>query len=90
MGGENGVVGFDDRVGHLGGRVNAELKLGLFAVVGGETLQKESTETRASSTAEGVEDEEALETTTVVGQTADLVHHNIDLLLSNGIMTTSI
>ena len=55
------VVRLDDRVGELGRGVDAELELGLFAVVGGETLEKERTETRASSSTEGVEDEEALE-----------------------------
>ena len=55
------VVRLDDRVGELGRGVDAELELGLFAVVGGETLEEERTETRASSSTEGVEDEEALE-----------------------------
>ena len=72
------------------GGVHAELELGLLAVVGGETLEKESAETRTSATTEGVEDEEALQTSAVVGEAAKLVHYGIDLLLADGVVTTSV
>ena len=42
---EDRVVGLDDRVGHARGRVHAELELGLLAIVGRETFQKQGTET---------------------------------------------
>lgn len=90
MGGEDGVVRLDNRVRGLRGGVDGELKLGLLAVVGGETLEQERTETRAGSTTERVEDEEALETRAVVSQTADLVHHNVNLLLADGVVATRI
>ena len=60
MGRQNRVVGLDDRARELGSGVDTELKLRLLAVVGGETLEDERTETGASSTAERVEDKEAL------------------------------
>lgn len=41
-------------------------------------------------TSERVEDEEALKTRAVVGQTADLVAACVDELFSNGVVTTSI
>ena len=71
---ENRVVRLDDGVRHLRRRVDAELELRLLAVVGGKALKEKSTETRASSTAKGVEDEEALETGAVISETAGLVH----------------
>jgi len=37
-----------------------------------------------------VEDKEALETRTVIGQTSDLVHNWVDLFFSYGIVTTSV
>jgi hypothetical protein len=36
-----------------------------------------------------VEDEETLETRTVISQTPDLIHHWVDLFFSYGIMTAS-
>lgn len=90
VGGEDGVVGLHDGSGSLGSRVDTELQLALLAVVDGETLHQESTETRAGTTTEGVEDEEALETNTVVGNTANLVEDAIDELLADGVVTTSV
>ena len=55
------VVRLDDGTRELGRGVDAELELRLLAIVHGQPLKKKSTETRASSTAEGVEDEESLE-----------------------------
>ena len=67
MSGEDRVVGLDDGAGELRGRVHAELKLGLLAIVSRQLLHQQSTETRASSTTKRVEHEEALETTALVG-----------------------
>jgi hypothetical protein len=90
VGSQDGVVGLDDGRGSLGGRVDAELKLALLAVVDGQTLHEEGTETRTSTTTEGVEDEEALQTNAVVGNTANLVKDTLNQLLANGIVATSI
>lgn len=90
MGGQNGVVWLDDRGGGLGSRVDAELQLALLAIVDGEALHQQGTETRASAAAEGVEDQEALEAGAAVGDTADLVQDAIDKLLANGVVTTGI
>jgi hypothetical protein len=90
VGSQDGVVGLNNGGGVLGGRVDAELQLGLLAVVHGKALHEESTETRTSTTTERVEDEEALETSAVVGDAADLVEDLVDHLLSNGVVTTSI
>jgi hypothetical protein len=68
VGGKHSVVGFDDRGRDARRRVYGEFKLALLAVVGGKTLEEQGTESRSSSTAERVEDEEALEGGAVVSQ----------------------
>ena len=87
---QDGVVGLDDGVGHRRRGVYGELELGLLAVVGGETLENERTETGTSSTTERVEDEEALKTIAVVCKAADLVHHGVDHLLTHSVVTTGV
>jgi hypothetical protein len=88
--GENGVVWLNNGVGDLRGRIDGELQLALLAVVDGQTLHEQRTETRACATTEGVEDEEALKTGAVVGNTADLVEDLIDELLANSVVTTGV
>lgn len=90
VGREDGVVRLNNGAGQLGSGVHAELELGLLAVVGGEALEQESTETGTGSTTEGVEDEEPLQTGTVVCKTADLVHDGVNQLLSNGVVATGV
>lgn len=90
VGGEDRVVRLNNRGGGLGSRVDAELELALLAVVDGETLHEESTETRAGTTTEGVEDEETLKTNTVVGDAADLVEDAVNELLADGVVTTGV
>jgi hypothetical protein len=84
------VVGLDHTGAHLWGRVDRELELGLLAIVGRKTLHEEGTETGSGSTAEGVEDKEALETGTVVGETTDLLENGVDELLADGVVTTGV
>ena len=90
VGGEDGVVGLDNRGGDLRGRVDTELELALLAVVDGEALHEEGTETGTGTTTEGVEDEEALETGAVVGDVADLVEDLVNELLADGVVTTGV
>lgn len=90
VGGEDGVVGLDNGGGGLGRRVDAELELALLSVVDRQTLHQESTETRTSSTTERVEDQEALETNTVVGNATNLVEHTVNKLLSDSVVATGI
>lgn len=90
VGGQDGVVRLNDRGGILGGGIDAELQLGLLAIVNRQTLHEQSTEARPGATTERVEDEEALETGAVVGDAADLVEDLVDHLLPNGVVATSI
>lgn len=90
VGGQDGVVRLDDGGGGLGGGVDTELELALLAVVDRQTLHEQSTETRASSTTEGVEDQETLKTSAAVGDAADLVEDAVDKLLADGVVTTGV
>jgi hypothetical protein len=90
VGGQDRVVRLNDSDGRLRSRVDTELELALLAVVDRQTLHEESAETRAGTTAEGVEDQEALETGASVGNAADLVKDAIDELLSNGVVATGV
>jgi hypothetical protein len=66
MGRENGVVGFDDGGRGTRGWVDGELELRLLAILGGKALKHESTEARAGTTTERVENQEALKRVAVV------------------------
>lgn len=90
VGGQDGVVWLDDGGGGLGSRVDAELQLALLAVVDGQALHQQGTETRSSATAERVEDQETLETGAAVGDAADLVEDAVDKLLADGVVATGI
>jgi len=57
VGGQDGVVGFNDSGGDLGGGIDGETELGLLAVIDGESFQKEGTETRSGTTSDGVEED---------------------------------
>jgi len=88
VGGEHGVVGLNDGGGDLGGGVDGEAELGLLAVVDGETLEEEGSETGTGSTTDGVEDEETLETSALIGELTDAVEAEINNLLTDGVVTT--
>ena len=90
MGGEDGVVGLDDSGGDLWGGVDGEFELGLLAVVDGESLHEEGGEARAGTTTEGVEDEETLETSALIGELSDSVEDEVDDLLTDGVVTSGV
>lgn len=87
VGREDGVVGLDDGVGNAGRGVHTELELRLLSVLVRKTLEEERAEAGTGTTAERVEDEEALETNAVVGDAADLVEDLVDELLANCVVT---
>lgn len=66
VGRKDGVVGLNDGSRDARGRVDGELQLALLAVLAGQALQQEGAKTRTGTTAEGVEDQEALQTAAVV------------------------
>jgi hypothetical protein len=90
VGSQDGVVGLNNGSRDLRSGVDGELKLGLLAIVNGETLKEQGTETGTSSTTEGVEDKETLETSAVIGESANAVQDDINELLANGVVTTGV
>lgn len=88
VGREDGVVGLNDGSGDLRGGVDGETQLGFLAVVNGESFQKERSETGTSSTTDGVEHQEALETSALIGKLSDSVEAEIDDFLTNGVVTS--
>jgi len=90
MGGQDGVVWLNNSGGDLGSWVDSELKLGLLAVVNAESLHEEGGESGSGTTTEGVEDEESLETSTLISQLPDSVEDKVDDLLTNGVVTSGV
>jgi hypothetical protein len=90
MGCKNRVVWLNNGGCGLWSRVDAEFQLALLAIVDGQTLHKESTEARSSSTTKRVEDQETLEPRAVVCNTANLVQNLIDQFLADSVVATSV
>lgn len=90
VGGQDRVVWLDDGGGGLRSGIDAELQLALLPIVNGEALHQQRTETRTGTASEGVEDEEALQTAAVVGDTSDLVQDLVDQLLADGVVSPSV
>jgi len=88
VGGEHGVVGLNNGGGDLRGWVDGETELGLLTVVDGESLEEEGTKTGSGTTTNGVEDEETLETSALIGELSDSVEAEINDLLTNGVVTS--
>jgi hypothetical protein len=59
----------------------------LLAVVNGQALQKEATQTGTGAATDGVVDEETLETGAVVSELADAVEDQINNLFTDGVVT---
>jgi len=66
MSGQDAVVRLHDRGGDLGRRIDSETELRFLSVVHREPLQQQASQTGTSSSADGIEDEEALETGAVI------------------------
>jgi len=88
VGGEDGVVRLNNSGGNLGRREDGETKLGLLTVVDGESLEEERSEAGSGTTTDGVEHEETLEASALVGKLSDSVEAEIDDLLTNGVVTS--
>jgi len=86
--GQDRVVWLNDSGGDLGGWVDGESELGFLAVVDGQTLEEEGTETGAGTATNGVVDEETLETSALIGELSDSVEAEVNDLLTDGVVTT--
>jgi hypothetical protein len=90
VGREHRVVGLHNCGGDLGRGVNAEVEFAFLSIINGESLEKKRAETRSCSSSNGVEDEESLETSALVGKLPDSIKAEIHNLLADGVMTTGI
>mmetsp|Transcript_60546 Transcript_60546/g.69081 ORF Transcript_60546/g.69081 Transcript_60546/m.69081 type:complete len:448 (-) Transcript_60546:113-1456(-) len=86
--GQHGVVGLDDSVGDLGRGVDGETQLGFLTVINRQSFQKERSQTGSGSTTDGVENQETLQTGTVISQLSDSVQAKIDDFFTNGVVTS--
>lgn len=66
VGAENSVIWLDNSGRNSWSWVNCEFELGFLAIVGGEALKQEGSETRTGSTTERVKDQETLERRAVI------------------------
>uniref|UniRef100_K3X1R8 Secreted protein n=1 Tax=Globisporangium ultimum (strain ATCC 200006 / CBS 805.95 / DAOM BR144) TaxID=431595 RepID=K3X1R8_GLOUD len=87
---EHRVIWLNDSRRHLWRRIDREAKLTLAAVVDRQTFEQKRAETRTSTTTDGVEHHEALETGTVIGELADAVKHQVYNFLANRVVATRV
>lgn len=81
--GEDTVVRLNNRCRHLWRWVHSETQLGLFPIVDRKSLKEERSKTRSSASTNSVEDEESLETGTVISELPDTVQAQINNFLPN-------
>ena len=88
--GEHGVVWLNNGGGDLWGWVDGETELGFLTVIDGKSLEKKGSESRSSSSTDGLEDQETLETGTIVREFSDSVKDIVNELFANSVVTSSI
>ena len=86
--GEDGVVWLNNSGGDLWGWVDGETELGFLTVVNGKSLEEEGSKSGSSSTTDGLENEETLETSALIGKLSDSVEAEINDFLTNGVVTS--
>merc|ERR1719357_329815 len=90
VGGQDSVVGLDHSSGNLGSRVDGELKLALLAVVHGQPLHKQGRKARSGAASEGMEQKESLKSSTGVSELPNPVENQVDNLLSDRVVSSSV
>ena len=88
VGRKNGVVWFNNGSRDLWGWVDGETELGFLTVIDGKSFEKEGSETRSSSSTDGVEDKETLESSALISELSDSIEAEIDDFLTNGVMSS--
>jgi len=86
--GKNGVVGFNNSGGDLGGRVDGESDLGFFTVVNGESFKKKRSQSGSGSSSDGVENHESLESSAVISEFSDSVEAKVNDFFSDGVVSS--
>jgi len=88
VGGEHGVVWLNNGGRDLRGWEDGESELGFLTIIDGESLEEERSESGSGTSTDGVEDEETLESSALIGELSDSVEAEIDDLLTNGVMSS--
>ena len=81
-----GIVRLNDGCGDLGAAPDGERDLGLLAVIDGKALEQEAAKTGTGTTADGVVDEETLETGAVISELANAIEDKVDNLFTDGVL----
>ena len=88
MSGEDGVVWFNNGGGDLWGWIDGESELGFLTIIDGKSLEEKGSESGTGSSTDGVEDEETLESGTLIGKLSDSIEAEIDDFFTNGVMSS--
>ena len=86
--GEDRVVWLNNGCGDLWGWIDGESKLGLLTIIDGESFEEEGSESGTGTTTDGLEDEETLETSALIGELSDSIEAEIDDLFTDGVMSS--
>lgn len=87
---QDGVVRLNNSCRYLGSRIHGELKFRFFAVVNTETFHQKRGETGSSTTTKGVENQETLKASALIGQFTNAIQHEVNDFLANSVMPTSV
>jgi hypothetical protein len=88
--GQDGIVWFHNSSRHLRCGVNGEFQLRLLTIVDGESFHQQGGESRSGASSEGVEDEESLQSRTLISKLTNPVQNEIHNLLTDGVVTSSV
>jgi hypothetical protein len=69
--------------------IDGETELGFLTVINGKSFEEEGSESRSSSTTDGIEDKETLKTSTLISKFSNSIKAEIDDFLTNGVMSSS-
>jgi hypothetical protein len=86
--GKYGVVWLNNGGRDLWGWIDGESELGFFTVIDGKSLEEERSESGTGSSTDGVEDEETLETSALVGELSDSIEAEIDDFFTDSVMSS--
>ena len=90
VGGEDGIVGFNNSCSNLRSRIHREFKLGLLTIINRQSFHEKRSKTRSSATTEGMEQKETLQTCAHISKLPNSVQNKINNLLTNSIMSSGI
>jgi hypothetical protein len=88
VGGEDGVVWFNNGCGDLWGWIDGETELGFLTVIDGKSFEEEGTKTRSGTTTDGVEDDETLETSALIGKFSNSIETEINDFFTDSVMSS--